>query len=405
MNTADAVTLAKGLPMTSSERYNALVARLMDHVEQGTTDWAEDTMRVPAAEYTDAGIWKQEVESIFKSLPIMVGAGQEIPNPGDFKTLDILGIPLLITRLADGRSKVLLNVCTHRSMTLVAEQAGNKRVFSCPYHAWSFSADGKLRAVSEASKFGEDCRGDRDLLVFPSHEEGGLIFAVLDPQSQADIRAYLGEMMEDIVAKGADDWFYVGNRVIRGANWKVALDGYLEGYHFKAAHPETIEPRTFSNIMEFDNYGPHLLIGFAQKDILKLRGVPQGDLWQHENDGYDFIRVIFPNVSVFIAPEITQVAQIIPGPNPGENTTVLHFFHAEPADSEEDIAALNQMADWLRQVVEEEDYMLGLQVQRGLESGCMKDTIFGRNERGNQFIHRQIQYYRGGAVQSPEPKL
>ena len=405
MNIADAVTAAKGLAMTSSERYNGLVSRLMDHVERGTTDWAEDTMRVPAAEYTDERIWKQEVDSIFKSLPIMVGASQEIPDPGDFKTLDILGIPLLITRLADGGSKVLLNVCTHRSMTLVTEPSGNKRVFSCPYHAWSFTADGKLRAVAEARKFGEDCRGDRDLVAFPSHEEGGLIFAVLDARSPADIRAYLGQMMDDIVAKGAEDWCYLGNRVIRGANWKVALDGYLEGYHFKAAHPQTIEPRTFSNIMEFDHYGPHLLIGFAQKEILKLRGVPRDDLWKHENDGYDFIRLIFPNVSVFIAPEIIQVAQIIPGPNLGENTTVLHFFHADPAASEEQLTALNEMADWLKQVVEEEDYLLGLQVQRGLQSGCMKDTIFGRNERGNQFIHRQIRYYRDGPGQSPEPKL
>ena len=97
--------------------------------------------------------------------------------------------------------------------------------------------------------------------------------------------------------------------------------------------------------------------------------------------------------------------QIIPGPNLGENTTVLHFFHADPAASEEQLTALNEMADWLKQVVEEEDYLLGLQVQRGLQSGCMKDTIFGRNERGNQFIHRQIRYYRDGPGQSAEPKL
>ena len=89
-------------------------------------------------------------------------------------------------------------------------------------------------------------RGCRDLVQFPCHEEGGLIFAVLDADSDVDIRAYLGAMMDDVAKKGMDQWTYVGHRIIHGPNWKVAYDGYLEGYHFKAAHPETIEPRTFS---------------------------------------------------------------------------------------------------------------------------------------------------------------
>ncbi|WP_435216728.1 SRPBCC family protein [Luminiphilus sp. nBUS_07] len=245
-------------------------------------------------------------------------------------------------------------------------------------------------------KFGEDCRGDRDLVAFPCHEEGGLIFAVLDPTSECDIRGFLGEMMSDVGEKHFEDWHYVGQRVIHGANWKVALDGYLEGYHFQAAHPETIAPRTYTNIMAFEAYGPHMLVGYPAKTIEKLKDIPVDELWQHENDGYDFIRLFFPNVSIFVAPEITQIAQLIPGPGPLENTTVLHFIHhTKPKDAEEN-AALEQMADWLMQVVDEEDYQVGLQVQRGLQSGHLADVIFGKNESGNQFAHRCIQYYADG---------
>ena len=86
---------------------------------------------------------------------------------------------------------------------------------------------------------------------------------MLDDESDVDIRAYLGAMMDDVSKKGMDQWTYVGHRIIYGPNWKVAYDGYLEGYHFKAAHPETIEPRTFNNIMEYDAHGPHQLVGFA----------------------------------------------------------------------------------------------------------------------------------------------
>jgi hypothetical protein len=113
--------------------------------------------------------------------------------------------------------------------------------------------------------------------------------------------------------------------IIHGPNWKVAYDGYLEGYHFKAAHPETIEPRTFTNVMEYDAHGPHQLVGFAAKNVTSLEEVDRDDLWQHETKGFDFIRLFFPNVSIFIAPEITQIAQMIPGPGPMENTTICIF--------------------------------------------------------------------------------
>lgn len=362
-------------------------------------------MEVPSTEYTDPGIWQREMDDIFKTLPILVGVSQEIPEPGDFKTLEILGIPLLITRQKDGTAKVLMNVCTHRGMTLTSAPCGNQKLFSCPYHGWTFKSDGSLRAIADAPKFGDVCEGARDLVQFSSHEEGGLIFAVLNAQSDVDIRDYLGGMMDDVAKKGMDQWTYVGNRTIYGPNWKVAYDGYLEGYHFKAAHPETIEPRTFTNVMEYDAHGPHQLVGFAAKNVATLGDVNRDELWQHETKGFDFIRLFFPNVSIFIAPEITQIAQMIPGPGPMENTTILHFLHPTAPENEEDSAARIEMADWLRNVVQEEDYNVGLQLQKGLQTGLMKSVLFGRNERGNQYFHRCVKWYTGGDSNAPKPEL
>ena len=361
-------------------------------------------MLIPAHEYTDADFWQREMDSTYRKLPILVGMTHEVPDVGDFKTLDILDVPLIISRQADGGVKVYMNVCTHRAMTLVHEPTGNKRVFTCPYHAWSFSADGSLRAVAESSKFGSDCKG-RDLVQFPCYEEGGLIFAVLDPESTIDIREFLGGMMDDVALKQFENWHYIGNRVITGANWKIAYDGYLEGYHFKAAHSETIEPRTFSNIMEFDSHGPHLFIGFPQKSVLKLRDVPEDELYQYENDGYDCIRLFFPNTSIFVAPEITSVSQLIPGPTPDQNTTIVHFLNSKKPESDEERDGMVQMADWLIDVIDKEDYQVGLQVQRGLASGLQSDIIFGRNERGNQLVHKWLHYYMQGDMSAPEPTL
>ena len=110
-------------------------------------------------------------------------------------------------------------------------------------------------------------------------------------------------------------WTYMGSREIEGANWKIAFDGYLEGYHFGSLHPETIFPRTPSNRMHYEAFGPNLRIGFPHHAIAeKLREHPRDKWGEQENNGFDFVRILFPNVSAFIAPEITQIAQLFPGP-------------------------------------------------------------------------------------------
>jgi hypothetical protein len=63
------------------------------------------------------------------------------------------------------------------------------------------------------------------------------------------------------------------------------------------------------------------------------------------------------------------------------------------------------MADWLRDVVQDEDYNVGLQLQKGLQTGLMKSVLFGRNERGNQYFHRCVKWYAGGDEGAPKPEL
>ena len=67
-----------------------------------------------------------------------------------------------------------------------------------------------------------------------------------------------------------------------------------------------------------------------------LRPLPREDWGNQENNGFDFVRILFPNVSIFVAPEITQVAQLFPGPNANENRTVLSYLSpTAPKDEEE----------------------------------------------------------------------
>ncbi len=390
--------------MNIIEIHNRNIAQQIDHVENGTTDMAEGVMAVPTSVYTDADQFEREMALIFKKLPIFIGLSHEIPNPGDYKTIDILDMPLLVVRQRDGSVRVMLNVCSHRAMQLASEKYGNKGVFSCPYHGWSFSCDGSLRGVAEAVKFGEVDKSSLGLTQLPCYERGGFIFAVLTPGIEVNFEEFLGGMIEDIEALNFPSFTFCGTRDMQGANWKVAYDGYLEGYHFAAAHPDTIFPRTFSNIMAFDFYGPHVLIGFPQRSIAKLKAVPEQMRHLYENEGFDFVRLIFPNVSIFVAPELTQIAQLLPGPTADKNRTVVYYLHRENLQGEAR-EQLEKTIDWIWKVVEEEDYGVGLKVQRGLQAGTLKQVTFGRNEKANQYFHQWVNYYLANDPGVPKPQV
>lgn len=390
--------------------YNETIGReaekMLEYVETGTTDCAEGTMEVPATAYTDPAFFEKEMAEIFMKLPLLAALTAEMPHPGDYKAMDLMGKPVLITRKTDGGVAAMLNVCTHRGMILKPEGHGNAKRLSCPYHGWTFVNDGKLLGVADPQKFGPVCKEERNLTRLPCVEAGGIIWVCLTPGMEIDIEAHLGGMLDDLNSYGLDKWHYCGSRRIHGANWKIAYDGYLEGYHFAAAHPETIHPRTFSNIMHFTALGPHMRVGYPQVRIKEaLEALPRESWGSHENEGFDFVRTIFPNVSIFFAPEITQVAQLIPGPTPDKNTTNLLFIRRDPPKDDADAEGIEGMMDWLSEVVDREDYGVGLQVQRGMESGAIKTVIFGRNERGNQYFHRTVDYMLSDDPDKVMPEL
>ncbi|WGK62466.1 SRPBCC family protein [Halopseudomonas sp. SMJS2] len=380
--------------------YNHIAAKLIEYVEQRSTDMADGQYQVASDSYLDEQRWRKEMDKIFKRLPVLVGASSELSEPGRYVTRDFAGVPLLITRLRDGSVRVMLNACAHRGMK-VADGQGKCEKFACPYHAWLYGNDGSLQRVYGEATYGQVDKAAMSLTQLPVHEEAGLIFAVLTPGVEIDFKDFYGEMLDDLTSLGFQDWHYCGNRVIQGANWKIAYDGYLEGYHFAAAHPKTINERTHSNVMQFHAHGPHQMIGFPQRTIDKLREVPADELHQYENEGYDFVRALFPNTSIFVAPEITQIAQLIPGPTVGENTTILHFINRKAPETDEDKQANETMMDWLRDVVQVEDYDLGLKAQQGMASGAHKYITFGRNEKGNQYFHRWLEFYLGERDEKP----
>jgi len=378
---------------------------MLDYVENDKTFMTDKIMSVPSSSYTNADQWGAEMELIFKRVPLMLALSCEMPNPGDYKAMDAAGLPVLITRDKSGSVRAFLNVCAHRGAPVATEGHGNCPRFTCIYHGWTYGPDGKLIGIADPQKFGQIDKSTRGLKQLPCEERSGLIFVVLTPGAPLDLDAYYGKMLEDYEGLSFKDWHFLGSKVIEGANWKIAFDGYLEGYHFAQLHPETIAPRTPSNVTHYEAFGPNIRIGFPQRSITKLRDVPREKWGEMENDGFDFVRIFFPNVSAFLAPEITQIAQLFPGPTPDKNRTVLLYVRKDPPKDAEDLANTEAAMTFFRDVTYNEDYLIGLDIQKGLESGAHDEMVFGKNERGNQYFHEWVKWYLQDDASLPKPVL
>ena len=180
--------------MTKSDSRNGRdslipIARdVIKHAKAGTLRQAKDVMRLPADNYTNSDRFEAELNQVIKRVPIILGPSCEIPNPGDFKTLSIAGMSLIVTRDDDGKANALINACSHRGACLIQNENGNRRKFTCPYHGWSFSNKGALIAISAQEDFGEINKNHYGLKTLPVYESAGLIWAIVNPESTVDTK-------------------------------------------------------------------------------------------------------------------------------------------------------------------------------------------------------------------------
>ena len=387
--------------MNRREEYNKIAERVVGHVENNTTDQANSILSIPTSDYTCKDRWGIEIKKIFKELPLMLALTIEIPNKGDYKSMEVVGIPVLITRDKDNNVHAFRNVCSHRGAPLTGDEIGNRNKFTCPYHGWTYSNKGDLIGILENEKFGELDKSCNGLQALPCKEFSGMIFVTLTPEIDMNLDQFLGGMKSEIKHFGLENWYYHGCKVIHGANWKIAFDGYLEGYHFSTAHKETILPMTKQGIMDFSSFGPHLRIAFASTNIEEIYDLPKNEWWKKEGQGVDFVRTLFPNISISLGLGIGQIAQILPGKTPDTNTTILHYLAPKKPKNKKEVAELDHYMNFLRDVVNDEDYALGLEIQKGLVSNSKENVIFGKNERGNQFFHKYVDFFINEKIEEP----
>lgn len=377
--------------------YLDLAQRLLAHLENGTTDSADAVKYIPVRNYVDPERWQLEMERIFRRLPLLLAFSCEMRQPGDYKAIEIVGVPVLMVRGKDGIARAFVGVCSHRGTVLTEEGSGQCHKFVCPYHGWTYDDRGLLIGIAGRRKFGEIEAASRGLTPLPSVERAGLIFVSLMPGTSIDIETYLGGMLPELESFRFENWQVYQRKVMATSNWKVAHDGYLEGYHFATLHPKTVGMQVMSNVMTYDAYGPHQRIGFPEHTISALKDKPPEE-WRTE-EGVAVVRTVFPNVSFAVSEGGGLVSQLLPGPTPDCSRTIQTHFYPKLPSSDQERAQMDATVEFFTRAVEDEDNWVCARIQRGLASGATRDFVFGKNELGLHRLHDSIDYYVNSPVQ------
>ncbi len=369
-----------------------LTRRVFDLWQDNTTDLAPDVMRQSVRAYLDQDRFEFESDRIFKHLPLALALGSELPGPDTYKAMDVMGVPVLLTRGADGAARAFLNVCRHRGSPLCEPGSGTAQRLSCPYHAWSYDTAGDLVGMFGAHTFGDVDRDHLSLTPLACAEKAGFVFACLTPGVTFDIDTFLGDFAPYVAALDLDQWHIFEQRTLDGPGWKVAWDGYLEGYHQERLHPKTVGLNTIGNLMAHDTWGPHQRIVFGRKSLPKLVGQPENewDLDEHIR----LIHSIFPNVSISgILGDYCLLSQLFPGPTVDTSLTIQTVLCRHEPSSDQEREAAEQFSALVLQAVRDEDYWVGFQIQNALKSGATAEVLFGRNEPSLQHYHHAVERY------------
>ncbi len=254
-----------------------------------------------------------EKEKVFCDKWTVIGVGSSIPNPGDARPYNLLGIPLIIIRDKDKRIRVFHNVCSHRGFKLLDKACNLKNIIRCPYHSWSYDFKGNLIAtphigglnIHQTKKFD---KAQSNLKEVRSKTWMDIIFININ-SNEVDFKEYI-KPLEQRWSKfiNNDDYKLLVHSKDYGyfslevkCNWKFAIENYCESYHLPWIHPELNKVSNINNHYHIQGL-PNRFAGQGSKKYeqhirgnRKFNTFPNWDRRMLKNSEYI---ALFPNVMI-----------------------------------------------------------------------------------------------------------
>jgi phenylpropionate dioxygenase-like ring-hydroxylating dioxygenase large terminal subunit len=191
---------------------------------------------LPRPFYADAHIFQHELENFVMRHWLCAVHESRVPEVGDYCLVEVAAESVIIVRGKDRLLRAFANVCRHRGSRICRAESGNVSAFTCPYHAWTYNLDGSLRAARDMpADFDRRLYGLRALPLRVLH--GLVLFSFADaPLALDDVEENLRAICKPYgwsEAKIAHQEIYS-----IAANWKLAVENYVECYHCALSHPE-----------------------------------------------------------------------------------------------------------------------------------------------------------------------
>ena len=329
---------------------------------------------LPNEHYVSQDVFNEEKRAVLFANWSGIGFAKDVPEPGDAKPIDFLGMPLLVVRDREGVVRVFQNTCRHRGMILVEEPRKITGAIRCPYHSWCYALNGDLRTTPHIGGPGHNThedvdRSDMGLFQVRAHIWQDVIFVNISgdappfEEAMADLLERWREFDRPLHHGGAAASFKLDVR----SNWKLAVENYCESYHLPWIHPGL---NSYSRLE--DHYNIEAPGRFSGQGTLVYRQLKGDDgavfpdfegLSGQWDEGAEYIAV-FPNVLLGVHRDHTFAIVLQPM---GVDRTIEHVEVYYPQDIAGDAALedLNRAnaAQW--KSVFEEDVFVVEGMQRG----------------------------------------
>ena len=352
----------------------------------------------PVARYLEPSRHAAESRAL-RRLPHAIGPAARLASPGDWLSTELLGVPVVATRGADGVVRAFINVCRHRGSLLVPGTAcgAGKARFVCPYHSWTYDERGTLVGRPHEADFPHVPRESASLVRLPVALRCGLVWVVPEALDGFDWDGHFGALGTELEALGYDESAASPHerRFVQPSNWKLVLDANLESYHFQYAHRATIAHLFHDNVVQQESFGRHQRIVLPKRSLVEAGERPgaaadaDGDVdWHRLGRHSNIIYFFFPSTFVLWEGDHANVFNV--APQTGASCATASWMIVPAAQ-----AARREAAHWDRNWTIfwdaiDEDFALAASMQAGLASGANASLAFGRNEFACDLFERAV---------------
>lgn len=353
----------------------SVIERVLAHIRNRTTDLGSGVWREPVEHYRSESRFAAEL-ALLRRLPVPYCPSTALPEAGSFLARTAAGVPLVAVRDADGHVHAYRNACRHRGMP-VAEGSGSKKAFACRYHGWTYGLDGRLRQVPHEAGFPGLDKAAHGLVPVSALERDGIVYVSQDGEAIAPAG------LPAILVPGHRLFGYA--EIVVEANWKIFMEGFLEGYHIRSTHPESFLPYGFDNLNLVDTFGMNSRVTYPFRRIRKLEAVPAAE---RRASGYlTYVYQLFPNCTVAVLSNHTKLVVLEPL---SVSQTRMHTWSLTNSAAPEAEDEARRDAAFVNDTGGAEDRAVVAAIQRGLGSGANEAFTFGLYESAIVHFHRGL---------------